>query len=294
MQGLNVLVVEDDQEAAEKLKVILKPLKYRYWVVSNREEVLNMLKTTSFGVVLTELRMPYMNGIEVVKTVLGISPATRVVVMTAYSFISFAVEAMEAGADAYITKPFNPLEIKIVTERAFERYHMILREDKKEYYLGLSVKDGLTGVYNRRFLDVQLKNKISKSGEGISEAFSLIMTDVDNFKKYNDTKGHQAGDNLLCELAKLFQDSLRLREGDTVFRYGGEEFCILLNGISKQESVMVAERIRTMVELYLQVTISMGVSSFPEDAKTEKDLIKKADDAMYKAKTTGKNKVVKA
>ncbi|MCP4651364.1 MAG: diguanylate cyclase [PVC group bacterium] len=292
MDVINVLVIEDSQKEANKLQEILPSSKYKYWMISDANELENMLKSTIFAVVLTELRMPYMNGLEVTKAVVDASPGTSVVVMTAYSFISFAVEAMEAGAYGYITKPFNSAEIRITLERAAERYSMMLRQDKKEFYQGLSVKDGLTGLYNRRFLDVQLKNKIALLKEETYRKFSLVMIDVDDFKKYNDTEGHQAGDKLLGELAKLFLDSVR--DVDLVFRYGGEEFCILLEGLNKKEAAMIAERIRTIVSLYIPSTISLGVSTFPDDGGNEADLIAKADKSLYIAKRTGKNKVVTA
>jgi diguanylate cyclase (GGDEF)-like protein len=284
-----VLVIEDNQESAKKLEGILKNIGYKYWIISDPKEVVGMLKTTSFAVVLTELRMPYMNGVEVTKAVLSVSPATSVVVMTPYSFISSAVEAMEAGAYGYVTKPFIPAEIRIVLERAIERYTMMLKEDAKEYYRGLSVKDGLTGVYNRRFFNLQMKNKITMLRGERYRKFSILIIDIDDFKKYNDTKGHLAGDSLLRELGKLFQDSVR--DGDIVFRYGGEEFVILLEGATKKEAAMIAERVRTIVNLYAPATISIGVATFPDDGETERELISKADNALYSAKRTGKNKV---
>jgi diguanylate cyclase (GGDEF)-like protein len=284
-----ILVIEDNQESAKKLEEILKSAGFKYWIISDPKEVVGMLKTTSFAVVLTELRMPYMNGVEVTKAVLNVSPATSVIVMTPYSFIASAVEAMEAGAYGYVTKPFIPQEIKIVLERAIERYSMMLKEDTREYYRGLSVRDSLTGVYNRRFFTLQMRNKIAMLHDERYKKFSILLIDIDDFKKYNDTHGHLAGDNLLRELSKLFQDSVR--DGDIVFRYGGEEFVILLGGANKKEAAMIAERVRTIVNLYAPATISIGVATFPDDGESEKELISKADNALYSAKRTGKNKV---
>ncbi|MFH1459998.1 MAG: diguanylate cyclase [Candidatus Omnitrophota bacterium] len=292
MTGIDILVVEDNQEAARELEEMITALGYKCWIASDPREVKEMVKTTNYPVVLTELRMPHTNGVQLTQSILNVSPATSVLVMTAYSFISFAVEAMEAGAYGYITKPFNPAEIRIVLQRAVEKYSMMLTRDKQEYLMGLSVKDGLTGVYNRRVLDVQLKNKITMFRTEVYKKFSILMIDVDNFKEYNDTQGHQAGDELLKELAKLFQDTVRA--GDIVFRYGGEEFCIMLDGSNKKEAMMVGERIRTIVSLYVPTTISLGVSTFPDDGDNQADLISRADNALYCAKRTGKNKVVPA
>ncbi len=292
MNGVDILIVEDHQDAARELEEIITSLGYKCWVAADPREVKEMLKTTIYPVVLTELRMPRINGVQLTQSILNVSPATSVLVMTASSFISFAVEAMEAGAYGYITKPFNPAEIRIVVQRAIEKHSMMLSKDKQEYLMGLSTKDGLTGVYNRRVLDIQLKNKISMLRTEVYKKFSILMIDVDDFKNYNDTKGHQAGDELLKELAKLFQDTVR--EGDIVFRYGGEEFCIMLDGSNKKEAMMIGERIRTIVSLYVPTTISLGVSTFPDDGNDQAALISRADNALYCAKRMGKNKVVPA
>jgi len=288
---VNILVVEDNNESAKKLDQILKPLDYKYWIIEP-QDLEKMLKTIQFSVVLTELRMPYINGEQVTKNVLQSSSTTNVVIMTGYSFINSAVKIMEAGAYNYVTKPFNPLEIRLILKRAVERHFMLLKEGTKNYYMDLSVKDGLTGLYNRRFLDAQLSKKVADFKKIRYKNFSVVMIDVDNFKQYNDRYGHVSGDKLLRDLAALFQDTLRMREMDSVFRYGGEEFCIILNDADKKEAVMVSERIRILVTLYLTETISLGVATFPIDGDNPKDLIGKADQALYIAKREGKNRVV--
>ena len=115
------------------------------------------------------------------------------------------------------------------------------------------------------------------------------MIDVDNFKKYNDMHGHMAGDELLKSLTNLLVHSIR--NLDMVFRYGGEEFVVMMVETDKKGATLAAERILNLVHLSLPTTISVGLSEYPNDAKEKDDLISKADQAMYKAKTTGKNKV---
>ena len=288
----NILVIEDNPEAAQAIEKILLPRGYKVWVVANSKEITKMLKTTFFPVILTELRIPGINGIDLINLILELSPETSILVMTPYAFITSAVDAMEAGAYGYITKPFNSKEIQIMMRRAIQYSSIKKQEDTSEFLAGLSVRDGLTGIYNRRFMDLQLTNKIVKLKEEVYEKFSVVMIDVDDFKKYNDTQGHQAGDEVLKELAKVFTDSLR--DGDVVYRYGGEEFCIVLDKANKKEAVMISERVRTMVSLYAPATISMGVSTFPDDGEAMEELLLAADKAMYVAKQTGKNKVVAA
>ena len=249
---------------------------------------LKLAKSNSFSVVITELRMPGMNGVDVTRAIRKISPMTEVIVITAFSFIGSAVEAMEAGAYGYVTKPFNSSEIKIAVSRALERLQLLGSGQKKEHYAELSAKDGLTSIFNRRFLDIFIPRKIEKARNS-SEEFSVVMIDIDHFKEYNDTHGHVAGDEALKKTAELLQASLR--GNDVVFRYGGEEFALCLDKANKRCADMVAERVRSSVELYLPVTISMGISSYPEDGKDMDALIKKADGALYQAKESGRNRI---
>lgn len=286
---LNVLIIEDDPKAAGALEATLTQVGgYKIWVVDNPKRGLELAQGTTFAVALTELRFAGMNGADVAKAMARVSRETAVVVMTATNFISLAVEAMEAGAYGYITKPFNPAEVRIVVRRAVERFTLLGSQTDKKQFAELSVKDGLTGVYNHRYFKMCLANKLSVVSAN-TDRFSLLMIDLDDFKKYNDAKGHLAGDELLRKVSKVLKDSLR--QGDLVFRYGGEEFVALLDRTEKKGAALVAERIRTLVNLYTPVTVSLGVSSCPEDGAEEEGLIAKADAAMYKAKSNGKNQV---
>ncbi|MBN1232989.1 MAG: GGDEF domain-containing protein [Candidatus Coatesbacteria bacterium] len=154
--------------------------------------------------------------------------------------------------------------------------------------------DPLTGLKNRYMLESILHGEIERSYR-YKEQFIIMMIDIDNFKSVNDKYGHLTGDNVLVNLAELF--NTQLRSSDSVFRYGGEEFLILLPQTQKEKGFLIADRIRSLTET-LKVdklpgfTISIGVASFPEDAKTVEDLIDKADKALYKCKRTGKNKVL--
>jgi diguanylate cyclase (GGDEF)-like protein len=120
------------------------------------------------------------------------------------------------------------------------------------------------------------------------EKMSLLMIDIDNFKKYNDTHGHPAGDELLRKLAQLLKSSLR--DVDIVFRYGGEEFVVILPKTDRKGGQIVAERLLVQVDLYLPTSISIGIAALPDDAETENELIEKADNALYEAKRTGKDR----
>lgn len=160
----------------------------------------------------------------------------------------------------------------------------------------LSVKDTLTSLYNRRYLENYFEGELARSVR-YNHPFSIAMIDIDNFKKYNDVYGHQAGDKLLKDLSSLMKKSAR--DIDKVVRYGGEEFLIVFPETGKTSAIMVSERIRKSIEehtfilpnknLSPSVTVSIGVASFSSDAKTGSEVIKKADDMLYKAKSEGKN-----
>lgn len=289
MDELNLLIIEDDPKAASLLESALSQAgNYKIWIVDNPRRGLELAQSTTFAVVLTELRFAGMNGADVAKAMAKTCRETAVVVMTATSFISFAVEAMEAGAYAYITKPLNPAEVRIVIQRAAEHFTLLNSHTEKRQFAELSVKDGLTGVYNHRYFKMCLTTRLSNL-KSTAEHFSLLLLDLDDFKKYNDTKGHLAGDELLRKVSKVVKDALR--QGDLVFRYGGEEFVVILDRTDKKGAGLVAERIRTLVNLYTPITLSLGISTCPEDGSEDQGLIAKADGALYQAKANGKNQV---
>jgi len=286
-QEINILVVEDDPQAASLLESTLKNAGYRAWLVNDPREGLELLKTNIFPVAITELRSSKMNGVQFSNEVHKVSAGTNVLVITLYSFIASAIDAMEAGAYGYITKPLNSSEIRIVTKRAIERYALLSTSDDKDYFVDLAVRDGLTGLFNRRYFN-ELINIETNRIKRTPAALSLLMLDIDNFKNYNDTQGHLAGDDLLKNVAKVLKNSARAV--DIVCRYGGEEFVIMLPQTDKKGAQIIAERLRVQVGLYLPVTVSIGIASFPDDDQDVIGLVGKADDALYQAKKSGKNK----
>jgi diguanylate cyclase (GGDEF)-like protein len=159
----------------------------------------------------------------------------------------------------------------------------------------LSTSDALTGLHNRRFLTQRLSEELSRAYRQ-KTAFTVLMADVDEFKKYNDTYGHPAGDEVLKKVAKILLSSTRAM--DCTARYGGEEFAVLLNGTTGEEAFEVAERIRTRVAAQnfsgRRVTISIGMAEFPENGHTADAVISSADEALYEAKRGGRNRVVRA
>jgi len=165
----------------------------------------------------------------------------------------------------------------------------------------LSITDALTSIYNRRFFKTKLEEIYLKSKTS-EKKFSLCICDIDYFKFYNDTNGHPMGDIVLKKVAEIIKNGVK--GSDIVARYGGEEFVIVFPETNKKDAVKVCEKLREKIEKYNfpheknqpngNLTVSFGVATFPDDALTPEDLLKKADVALYKAKEMGKNKVVSA
>jgi two-component system cell cycle response regulator len=162
----------------------------------------------------------------------------------------------------------------------------------------MSITDGLTGLYNTRYLYKQLDLEIARSNR-YEYTFSVILFDIDNFKKLNDTYGHQAGDDVLYELACILREVSR--ETDIVVRYGGEEFIVILPNTYEADALNLADRTRTAVERHVflpdraggtQVTLSGGIASYPQNAIDARSLLNAADSALYHAKSSGKNIVL--
>ena len=177
-------------------------------------------------------------------------------------------------------------------------YYVKLETEHIEELKDMVNRDGLTGVYNHRYFHDALNEKI-KEAENNNRPISLLYIDIDNFKYYNDLNGHQKGDEVLKLIGQLLSESTR--PGDIVARYGGEEFVVILPGADKQEGLRVGEKIRQVVEsTYIQdqenqptgnLTISVGLATYPDNAKNDVELIKSADDALYRAKFFNKNRV---
>lgn len=188
-------------------------------------------------------------------------------------------------------KPITPDDIRMLTMFANQAGLAIENSQLYERTVVLSNSDSLTGLWNHGYFQYLLSEEIKKSTL-IKSYFTLLMIDIDNFKIFNDTYGHQAGDATLKEIAYLFREVSR--KIDIIARYGGEEFTIILPGTRKEEALILAERLRKAVETsssLKHITISIGISSFPEDAEDKEALILQTDKALYQAKKTGKNKI---
>ena len=285
----NVLVIDRDKAVRKLLKEELGLSGYKIWTTDSVEEAFDLAKTNPFGIVLTDLKFPGVSGIELIRKFKEANSELSIIAIVPFQSLKLAVDAMRKGdVSDYLTKPFNIEELKLVLRRVVDRQYLLHQAGQKELYQEMSIIDALTGVYNRRHLDEILRREIERA-KRYSHSISVLILDIDDFKKYNDTYGHPAGDELLKKLAGLLVETVR--SVDMVFRYGGEEFVVFLPQTLKQGAVEVAKRIVNLTRQNLSTTVSLGLAAYPEDAKDMDDLLKKVDSALYQAKSMGKDRV---
>ena len=295
---IRVLVVDDEPMIRQLLTDVLGDEGYQIETVPGGEEAILALRDSRFDFVITDLMMPGINGLKVCETVKELDPETEVIVMTGYASLNTAVECMKLGAADYLNKPVNIDEIRIVLQRLLEKKRLQEKAKEADFYKELSRTDGLTQLYNHKFFHQLLTTEVSRAARYGGEV-SLLMIDVDFFKVYNDNNGHPMGDAALQKVAWILSETSR--DVDSVARYGGEEFAVILPETPKRGAMELAERLRARIEEadfantdvmpQQNFTISIGVASYPEDAEVKSELVEKADQALYKAKTSGRNSV---
>lgn len=297
-EPVRILVVDDEDTVRNLLLDTLSVDGHQVKTAIDGADAIKQIENEPFEIVITDLKMPGMSGMELLKHTLKINPDVCVIVMTAYGTVESAVSAMKQGAYDYICKPFELDEMKIIVEKAVERLWLLQQARMVEFYKQISITDGLTGIYNHRYFHEFLDRELHRA-KRTSSKFALMLADVDNFKQYNDANGHLAGDETLRELASILLNTTR--KTDFVARYGGEEFAIILpdtaieGGLNVTTSIMKALQDKQWqyadVLPCKRITMSIGVATYPENSLVKEELIKKADAAMYHAKKTGKNKI---
>lgn len=304
-----ILVVDDIPLNRKLQKTYLESVGYQVIIAQDGVEALQRIGEESPDLILLDIMMPNMNGFQVCRRLKG-SENTRfvpIILVTALNEIEDKVKGIEAGADDFISKPFNKLELlaRVKSLLRIKHLHDELELKIKELeiaqskLLQLAITDGLTELYNYRYFKDQLSQEITRAKRH-NTYVSIAMIDIDYFKHYNDTHGHPAGDLVLKIIAQLLRNNIR--KIDVAARYGGEEFALILTETDKQAAGFVANKIKNLVEQQKfnyeetqpkgKLTISMGVSTFPHDALTPDDLVKIADQRLYRAKKAGRNRVM--
>jgi diguanylate cyclase (GGDEF)-like protein len=298
---LKVMAAEDNPVLQSMLRGMLTKWGYTAVIARNGVEAYQKLQSEDAPrLAILDWMMPGMDGVEICRRIraAGREPYIYIVLLTARTESADLVEGMEAGADDYLTKPFNSQELR-VRLRAGSRILKLQEElmHTREALRQQATHDGLTGMLNRSSILEILGTELARADREKS-AVAVLMVDIDGFKLINDTHGHLAGDTVLREVAKRVKGTIR--RYDAAGRYGGEEFLIILPGCDGPAALQQAERVRevfagqpfTIGGRALPVTCSIGVSLhsglFPPDADA---LIRTADAALYEAKHGGRNRV---
>ena len=283
-----ILVVDDEPHACEILSEALAAWGHRVEIAHNGCEALEKIQEKDFSIVITDMDMPRMDGMELVEQIVRNYAHIDVITITGHIMKYKYTEVVEAGAADFITKPFSLNELEAKLNR------LIRERGLREQLERLAVHDPLTSLYNRRSFEETARKEAMRAVRYRHTLFLFFM-DIDNFKKYNDLYGHLAGDGLLIKVAEVLTNSIR-ENIDSAYRYGGDEFIMLLPHLPVDQAKGVAERICWKFNLldFKPTGLSIGIARFIEKSgsidEDIDDMIERADNALYAAKKdSGKN-----
>jgi diguanylate cyclase (GGDEF)-like protein len=286
-----ILLVDDDQAILDILSDLMPIFGYDYVAVRSGEEAAEKLEHESFHIVLTDMIMPNMDGMELLKHINANYPYIKVMVVTGYERTFTYTDVIRAGASDFISKPFNTDELEAKINRLVREIELLTQLEL------LSISDGLTGLYNRRYFDTKIFEEAQRAYRQKHSLF-LAVLDVDNLKEINDKFGHLDGDTVLKSVGDTIKHCIR-ENVDWPFRYGGDEFCVILTQLTREQAIVTSERfIQSFNEKKTPLTgLSIGLAEFThsQDANWTEDiadLVKRSDMALYKAKQTGRNRLV--
>ena len=292
----HILIVDDDEAIRDSMYEFMERAGFNAFAAASAEDAITILKANTIEIVITDIMLPDQDGLELTDLIKA-NYDIDVIVMTGYSGNYSYEEAINKGASDFIFKPVRFEEVllrlkRVLRERQLTKERVQILEKLEK----LAITDGLTKLYNLRHFYNQLEVEVDRSSR-YGHSLGLLLLDIDRFKDYNDTYGHLEGNKVLIRLSQIINSCLRTM--DSAYRYGGEEFTIILPETGGEEAKTVAHRIRKAVaaEKFIpesnkpdQVTISIGVTEYCQEEEFA-DFIKRADKAMYLSKLDGRNKV---
>ncbi len=282
-QNPSVLLVDDDPEVLRFVEILVTKMGFVAYCVNDGQEAIDLLKNEKIEIVITDVLMPRVDGLELLAHIQQHYPQTRVIVITGYTQTYTYTEVIRAGASDFITKPFTNDELEAKLNRLTRELKTIKELER------LSAFDSLTDLYNRRQFDHRLWEEAHRAHRQDYPLF-VGMVDVDHFKEYNDTYGHRAGDNVLQSIGRIIDRCTR-QNVDSGYRYGGDEFALIIPQTTNDQVLAIADR---MIELYTNLNfgrtgLSIGLASFSRKSGNSwlqdiEDVVTRADHAMYRAK----------
>lgn len=291
MGKFHVLVVDDNPDKRDLLKVALSMEGYDVRTATDGKEALSELESYQPDLIITDVMMPEVNGYELARRIRE-NPRTRFIPIILQSAARIAAEGFRLGAEVgalgFITDPTD-LDLLLSRARTLLDFKAYLDTCEEAAFT-----DHLTGLANRRRFERQLEREIARTARYL-HPFCLLMLDIDNFKRVNDTFGHEAGDEAIRRLAKILQEGIR--GIDLGARVGGDEFAVILAETNLARGVEVAERLRQAIKAAEipkvgSISASFGVAESPRCAQNTHELLACADAALYEAKHQGRNQVI--
>jgi diguanylate cyclase (GGDEF)-like protein len=273
----SILVVDDDKQSRETLKEFLSYLGFSIRGTANGSNALKLLEEKEYTFVITDMKMPGISGLELIKTVSDDFHDVSIIAMTGYSAEYKYVEVINSGASDFINKPFDLEELEAKIRR------IITERNLKKELSRLSITDSLTELFNQRHFYTRLIDEITRA-ERQKNALALILIDLDDFKQYNDTYGHLAGDEALRALGQTINKFIR-ESVDSGYRYGGDEFAIILIDADLDIAKVIGDRIHNFYKENENLTVSLGYAKFSEGMSAEK-LVAVADKDLYVVKSS--------
>ncbi|MBC8420215.1 MAG: diguanylate cyclase [Proteobacteria bacterium] len=277
-----ILVVDDEEFVREPIVAMLNRLGFKADAVGTGQEALDKLEEKPYTFLLTDIRMPgLIDGLELIKRSKESHPDVSAIAMTGHSKEFNYVEVVNTGAADFVNKPFSIEELEAKIKRA------IIERNIRQELNRLSITDALTGLYNQGHFYARLRSELARAKRQ-GHNLALILLDLDGFKQYNDSFGHPAGDKLLQTVGKIINGSVR--EGvDSGYRYGGDEFAVMLIEADATVAEMMSVRIRNGIKEACDLTASAGCAVF-YDNLTAEELVGEADQRLYELKERKKNR----
>jgi two-component system cell cycle response regulator len=286
-----ILIVDDEPDTLEIIEALLHIEGYDVITALTGEDGVKEAQKEKPEVILMDINLPGIDGNEALRRIRKNNPLQCVIMLTAFATVDNAIQALKEGATDFVKKPFENEHLIHIVNQALEKSRTLLEREKlEEEVRRLSITDDLTGLYNHRHFFKTLESELVRMKRQ-KTTLSLLMFDLDHFKRYNDLYGHLEGDKVLRKVGEIVRNSIRSNV-DSGYRYGGDEFATLLIGASLDQSLAIAERIRSSIEQarFQDITVSIGLAEFQDRFDLER-FVKSADDAMYVAKHSGGNRV---
>ena len=276
----NVLVVDDEDIVREPISAMLEHLGFTVDTAASGQEALEKFRNNSYSFLLTDIRMPGIDGLELISIIKEEFPDICAIAMTGYTREYKYVETINAGATDFINKPFGIEEIEAKVKRG------IIERNIRQELNRLSITDALTGLYNQRHFYDRLNEETARA-ERQNHELALILLDLDDFKAYNDSFGHLAGDELLQKVGAVINSKMR-QNVDSGYRYGGDEFAVMLIEADNTVAEMMSNRIQSGILEDCNISASSGFAVFKKGLSSE-ELVGLADRKLYEDKDRNKS-----